>query len=51
MLVDKWHALIGDPTLSDAILDRLGHNAFRIELKGESTRRHATKLTVSMASA
>jgi len=27
MPVDKWHALIGDPTLGDAILDRLVHNA------------------------
>lgn len=33
MPVDKWHALIGDPTLGDAILDRLVHNAYRIELK------------------
>ncbi|WP_122309602.1 IS21-like element ISPsy14 family helper ATPase IstB, partial [Pseudomonas syringae] len=38
MPVDKWHALIGDPTLGDAILDRLVHNAYRIELKGESMR-------------
>ena len=45
MPVDKWHALIGDPTLGDAILDRLVHNAYRIELKGESLRRRATKLT------
>ena len=45
MPVDKWHALIGDPTLGDAILDRLVHNAYRIELKGESMRRRATKLT------
>jgi DNA replication protein DnaC len=45
MPVDKWHALIVDPTLGDAILDRLVHNAYRIELKGESMRRRATKLT------
>ena len=50
MPVDKWHALIGDPTLGDAILDRLVHNAYRIELKGESMRRRATKLTVAVAS-
>jgi hypothetical protein len=43
MPVDKWHALIGDPTLGDAILDRLVHNAYRIELKGESMRRRATR--------
>ena len=47
MPVDKWHALIGDPTLGDAILDRLVHNAYRIELKGESMRRGETKLTAT----
>jgi len=47
MPVDKWHALIGDPTLGDAILDRLVHNAYRIELKGESMRRRSTKLTTA----
>jgi DNA replication protein DnaC len=50
MPVDKWHALIGDPTLGDAILDRLVHNAYRIELKGESMRRRATKLTATETS-
>jgi len=50
MPVDKWHALIGDPTLGDAILDRLVHNAYRIELKGESMRKRTTKLTVAGAS-
>jgi len=47
MPVDKWHALIGDPTQGDAILDRLVHNTYRIELKGESMRRRATKLTAT----
>lgn len=37
--VDKWHELIGDPTYADAILDRLVHNAHRINLEGESMRR------------
>jgi len=37
--VDKWHALIGDPTYADAILDRLVHNAHRIDLAGDSLRR------------
>jgi DNA replication protein DnaC len=37
--VASWHAQIGDPTLADSILDRLVHNAHRIELKGESLRR------------
>jgi DNA replication protein DnaC len=37
--VDRWHEIIGDPTYADAILDRLVHNAHRIELTGESMRR------------
>ena len=37
--VDTWHDLIGDPTLADAILDRLVHNAHRLELTGESLRK------------
>jgi DNA replication protein DnaC len=37
--IDKWHALIGDPTYADAILDRLVHNAHRIDLTGDSLRR------------
>jgi DNA replication protein DnaC len=37
--VDQWHALIGDPTYADAVLDRLVHNAQRIDLNGESMRR------------
>ena len=37
--VQKWHAAIGDATLADAILDRLLHNAHRIQLKGESMRK------------
>jgi DNA replication protein DnaC len=37
--VDRWHEIIGDPTYADAILDRLVHNAHRIELGGESMRR------------
>ena len=36
--VDKWHETISDPTLADAIMDRLIHNSHRIELKGESMR-------------
>jgi len=42
--VDKWHELIGDPTYADAILDRIVHNAHRINLAGHSLRRsRATK--------
>ena len=37
--VIEWHAQIPDPTLADAILDRLIHNAYRLELKGESMRK------------
>ncbi|MGY4627221.1 DNA replication protein DnaC [Bradyrhizobium sp. USDA 4486] len=37
--VGQWHALIGDPTYADAVLDRLVHNAHRIDLNGESLRR------------
>ncbi len=37
--VSNWHEYIGDPTLADAILDRLTHKAHRLELKGESMRR------------
>ena len=40
--VNRWHDLVGDPTLGDAILDRIVHRAHRIELKGPSLRkRHA----------
>ena len=37
--VSQWYEVIGDPTLADAILDRVIHNAYRIELKGESMRK------------
>jgi DNA replication protein DnaC len=37
--VAQWHAQIGDPTLADSILDRLVHNAHRIEMQGESMRK------------
>jgi DNA replication protein DnaC len=37
--IDQWHEQIGDPTSADSILDRLVHNAYRIELKGESMRK------------
>ena len=39
--VAQWHDIIADPTLGDAILDRVIHNAHRIELKGDSLRRRA----------
>jgi len=40
--VHQWHEVIADPTVADAILDRLVHNAYRIELKGESLRKPKT---------
>lgn len=43
--VNKWHESIGDPTLADAILDRLVHNAHKIVMKGESMRKTKSKLT------
>lgn len=39
MPVPHWHEQIGDPTIADSILDRILHNAYRIELKGESMRK------------
>jgi DNA replication protein DnaC len=38
--VESWHAQIGDPTIADSILDRLVHNAYRIEMDGESIRKN-----------
>ena len=37
--VTRWHEQIADPTVADGILDRLVHNAHRIELRGESMRK------------
>ena len=37
--VKRWHEALADPTMADAILDRLVHNAHKIELKGESMRK------------
>ncbi|WP_163364409.1 ATP-binding protein, partial [Escherichia coli] len=37
--VERWYEIIGDPTMADAILDRLVHNAYRIALTGESLRK------------
>ncbi len=41
--VDRWHDLIGAPTLADAILDRIVHNAHRIQLRGNSLRRKKSR--------
>ena len=37
--VNRWHAYLNDPTLADAILDRIGHGSHRIELKGDSMQK------------
>jgi DNA replication protein DnaC len=37
--VDHWHEVIADPTIADAVLDRLVHNAHRLALKGDSMRK------------
>ena len=42
--VEKWHAVVGDPTLADAILDRLVHRAYQLNLKGESMRKRRNAL-------
>lgn len=44
--VKHWHEVIGEPTLADAILDRLIHNAYTIPLKGESMRKAKGHLTL-----
>jgi len=43
--VKHWHEQVGDPTLADAILDRLLHSAHRIELDGDSMRKKRADLT------
>ncbi|WP_071985190.1 ATP-binding protein [Candidatus Regiella insecticola] len=43
--VANWYQMIGESTHADAILDRLLHNAIKLELKGESMRKSMNKLT------
>ncbi|QIT55254.1 ATP-binding protein [Aquisalimonas sp. 2447] len=40
--VEHWHDYLGEPTLADAILDRLLHNAHRLPMKGASMRQTTT---------
>jgi hypothetical protein len=40
--IEHWHEMIPNPTIADAILDRLAHNAHRLTLKGESMRKTAS---------
>jgi len=42
--IKAWHDVIGEPTFADAILDRIVHNAYRIELEGQSMRKTITKM-------
>lgn len=44
--VDKWHDIIGEPTFADAILDRIVHNAHRIDLDGPSMRKTMAAKTI-----
>jgi DNA replication protein DnaC len=48
--IKSWHAAMQDPTLADAILDRLVHNAYKLELRGESMRRKRTELDLKTES-
>ena len=45
--VDQWHAYIDEPTLADAILDRLVHNSHRVVLKGGSMRKHKREIVAA----
>ena len=42
--INQWHKAIGDPTLADAILDRLLHNSHKLKLKGESMRKTMSEM-------
>jgi len=41
--VDHWHEVIADPTIADAVLDRLVHNAHRLDIRGDSMRKIAAQ--------
>jgi DNA replication protein DnaC len=43
--IAKWHEWIGDPTLADAILDRLVNNAYKVDLRGHSRRKEKNDKT------
>jgi DNA replication protein DnaC len=47
--VEHGHEALGDPTLADALLDRLVHNAYKITLQGESMRKRQARLTTGAA--
>src|SRR6476619_2788910 len=45
--VAQWHDMIGEPTIADAILDRIVHNAHRVNLEGESMRKRKSTSTLT----
>jgi DNA replication protein DnaC len=45
--IEQWHAYLDEPTLADAILDRLVHNSYRLNLKGGSMRKHKRAATAN----
>ncbi len=45
--IGDWHSNTGDPTLADATCDRLFHNAYKIELRGDSMRKNQGESTTS----
>jgi DNA replication protein DnaC len=47
--ITHWHEAVGDPTLADAILDRVVHNSYKISLTGNSMRKQNGKLTADSA--
>ena len=47
--ISKWHEVIGEKTVADAILDRIIHQAHRLELKGESLRKKQQNKTEPLA--
>jgi DNA replication protein DnaC len=49
--IENWHENIRDPTIADAVLDRLVHNAYKLNLKGESMRKLRSPLTNNKDSA
>ena len=42
--IKAWHDVIGEPTFADAILDRIVHNSYRLELEGQSMRKTSVKM-------
>lgn len=47
--IENWHAYLDEPTLADAILDRLVHNSYRLNLKGDSMRKHKRSANLNAA--